>query len=385
MMNAEVSSVEQTDWLARMSKTVTIDARWLVGGIGTYTENLLQGFGHNANGLELHAIVRGADATRVKEWCSRVTVVNAPIYTLWEQLLVPRAAKECNLLHVPHYNVPVLHRGPLIVSIMDVIHISCEPYRNSARSFLYARPMLNFAARKADHIVTVSNYSKAQIVETLGVPATKITVIHCGVGAEFHPDYDKQECRSVVENLGISRPYLLYVGNLKPHKNVSTLLQALAQLNTRKRLCHELVIVGDDARWKRTIVDECLRLGIADQVVFVPYVSQALLPKIYAAADLLVMPSNAEGFGLPVIEAMACGTPVVCSQAASLPEVAGDAAAYFDPDDAENLAETIERLGHSSELRASLKAKGLQRAKQFTWQEFTRKHLEVYYRFLSRN
>ena len=97
------------------------------------------------------------------------------------------------------------------------------------------------------------------------------------------------------------------------------------------------------------------------------------------------MPSNAEGFGLPVVEAMACGTPVVCSQAASLPEVAGDAAAYFDPEDAENLAETIERLAHSSELRELLRAKGLQRAKQFTWQEFTRKHIEMYCRFLARN
>jgi glycosyltransferase involved in cell wall biosynthesis len=368
-----------------MTKTVTIDARWLVGGIGTYTENLLQGFGHNPNGLELHAIVRGADATRVKEWCSHVTVVNAPIYTLWEQFLVPRAAKECNLLHVPHYNVPVLHRGPLIVSIMDVIHISCAPYRHSARSYLYARPMLNFAARKADHIVTISNYSKAQIVESLGIAASKITVIHCGVGAEFHPEYNKEECRSVVARLGISRPYLLYVGNLKPHKNVSTLLRAVAHLHGGKKLSHDLVIVGDDARWKRAIVDECLRLGIADQVVIVPYVSQALLPKIYAAADLLVMPSNAEGFGLPVIEAMACGTPVVCSQAASLPEVAGDAAVYFDPEDPEDLAESIERLGHSSDLRESLKVKGLQRAKQFTWQEFTRKHIEVYYRFLVRN
>lgn len=379
----EVSALEQSDRVEDMCKTVTIDARWLIGGIGTYTENLLQGFGNNANGLKLHAIVRGKDAPRVKEWCSRMTIVDAPIYTLWEQLLVPRAAKECNLLHVPHYNVPVLHRGPLIASIMDIIHISYAAYRHNVGSYVYAKPMLNFAARKADHIVTVSNYSKAQIVEALGIPASKITVIHCGVGVEFHPGYDKPECKSVLARLGIPRPYLLYVGNLKPHKNVSTLLRAVAHLRQRKKLSHELVIIGDDPRWKRTIVDECLRFGIADQVVLVPYVSQALLPKIYAAADLLVMPSNAEGFGLPVLEAMACGTPVVCSQAASLPEVAGDAAVYFDPEDSDELAEVIERLVDSSELRESLRAKGLDRAKQFTWREFTRKHIELYQRFLA--
>jgi glycosyltransferase involved in cell wall biosynthesis len=366
-----------------MSKIVTIDARWLIGGIGTYTENLLQSFCANANGLEIHAIVRRTDAPRVKEWCSRVTVVDAPIYTLIEQLLIPRAARNTNLLHTPHYNVPLLHSGPLIVSIMDVIHISCPAYRHSLRSSLYARPMLHLAARKADHIITVSNYSKLQIVETLGIPPSRITVIHCGVSIQFAPDCDTQGSRAVLRGLGIQRPFVLYVGNLKPHKNVLTLLRALARLRQRKMVSHALVIIGDDTRWKRTVVDECSRLGISDQVVFVPYISQALLPRIYAAADLLVMPSIVEGFGLPVLEAMACGTAVVCSRAASLPEIAGDAAVYFDPASAEDLALVIDQVTHSRDLRESLVAKGLQRAKQFTWQESTRKHIELYTRFLS--
>ena len=368
-----------------MTKIVAIDARWLVGGIGTYTENLLLGLGKSARGMEFQAITRLADVRRVQEISSGVTVVDVPIYTVMEQVLMPRAARACDLLHVPHYNIPLLHRRHLVVSIMDVIHLQSPERRNSLGSMFYARPMLNAAARKADHIITVSNYSKTQIMETLGTPESKISVIHCGVGTQFHRDGDQRNLEFAAEVLGIRRPYLLYVGNLKPHKNVSTLLRAFARLRNDKKLAHSLLIVGDDARWKRSFVEECARLGIRDSTVFAPYLSPELLPKIYAGADLLVMPSTLEGFGLPVLEAMACGTPVLSSNAASLPEVGGDAALYFDPASHEELAAQILRILQSSDLRESLRARGLQRAKKFTWQESARKHMEIYGQFLGTN
>lgn len=367
------------------SRTVVIDARWLIGGIGTYTENLLMGLGRTTNGLKFHAIARKVDAPRVKEWCTCVTVVDVPIYTLLEQFMVPRAAKECDLLHIPHYNAPLLHRGPLITSIMDVIHLTSPPYRHNLKSSLYARPMLNAVARKAHHIVTVSEYSKAQIVQTLGISAAKISVIHCGVNSEFYNAGDKEASQTIKRNFGINQPYLLYVGNLKPHKNVSTLLRAFARLRSQKKVPHHLLIVGDDARWKRSLVEECSRLGISNDTTFIPYVSPALLPKIYTAADLLIMPSTVEGFGLPVLEAMACGTPVVCSRAASLPEVAGEAAVYFDPSSEEDLALEIERILQCNDLHESLRVKGLHRARRFTWQDSTRKHLDLYRRLLEGN
>jgi glycosyltransferase involved in cell wall biosynthesis len=368
-----------------MSKIVAIDARWLVGGIGTYTENLLHGLRQGTNGLEFHAIARSADVARVKELCFRTTVVNVPIYTMLEQFLVPHAARGCDLLHVPHFNAPLLHRGPLVVTIMDVIHLRSPKYRHKLGSILYAWPMLNAAARRADQIITVSNYSKAQIMETLGTPGSKISVIHNGVGGQFRQNANEKESEAAAQALGTDRPFLMYVGNLKPHKNVITLLRAFAQLHQRKTFSHSLLIVGDDPRWKRSIVEECVRLGIRDSTIFLPYVSPELLPRLYAAAELLVMPSTTEGFGLPVLEAMACGTPVVCSNAASLPEVAGDAALYFDPASHEELAERIELLLHSNGLRAALRSKGLQRAKQFTWDEFARKHLDLYYQVLGLN
>jgi len=302
-----------------------------------------------------------------------------------EQLLVPRAARDCDLLHVPHFNIPLMHRRPLVVSIMDVIHLQSPEYRNSLGSVLYARPMLAAAARRADHIFTVSNYSKTQIMEALGTAGSKISVIHCGVDARFHQNGNLHESRSAAEVLGVRRPYVLYVGNLKPHKNVVTLLRAFAQLRNAGKIAHSLLIVGDDARWKRSVVNECARLGIRGSTVFAPYVTPELLPDIYACADLLVMPSTAEGFGLPVLEAMACGTPVLSSNAASLPEVAGDAALYFDPASHEELAAQILHILESSEVRESLRSLGLQRAKKFSWQESVHKHMQIYSQFLGIN
>jgi|SRR5882672_1899304 len=368
-----------------MNAKVTIDARWLAGGIGTYTKQLLAGICQSPDGFEVQAITRQRDAKLVAQWCPRVKVVNMSTYTLGEQLAIPWAAKGCDLLHIPHYNAPLLHRGPLLVSILDLIHITDPVYSRNFRSWVYARPMLNLVARKAQHIVTLSEYSKGRIVERLGVQAEKVTAIHCGVNGHFHSVDRKEAYAAVSEALGIQGPYLLFVGSLKPHKNISTLLQAFALLRKRHDTPQRLLIVGDDARWKSLLLEECSRLGIRDTTDFVPYVSQELLPKVYAGADLLVMPSTIEGFGLPVLEAMASGTPVVCSQAASLPEVAGDAALYFDPASAEELAEKIEMLLNSRELQESLRAKGLERAQQFTWEESTRKHVELYHRLLGMN
>src|SRR5882762_3752828 len=156
-----------------MKARVMVDARWLAGGIGTYTKQLLAGICQSPDGFEVQAITRQRDAKLVAQWCPRVKVVNMPTYTLREQLAIPWAAKGCDLLHVPHYNAPLLHRGPLVVSIHDIIHLMDPAYRKSLKAWAYAKPMLLQVARKAQHIITVSEYSKAAIIERLGVPPTK--------------------------------------------------------------------------------------------------------------------------------------------------------------------------------------------------------------------
>jgi len=369
-----------------MSLEVAIDARWLgSGGLGKYAYHLISGFAGHRNGFTLRAIVSQRNAELVAPFCKSVAIAEAGVYTLREQLEIPWAARGADLLHVPHYNVPLLYRGRLLVSICDLIHIMEPAFRRTLASWLYARPMLNLAARKAEHVITLSEYSKVQIVERLGIAPSKVSVIYCGVGEQFHPR-DRQECAiRVSDALSVERPYLLCVGNLKPHKNVGSLLRALALLRQRKQADSQLLVVGDDATWKPGLLQQCARLGLQGAVRFVPQVSDDLLPLLYAAAELVVLPSTLEGFGLPLVEAMACGTPVVCSRAASLPEVGGDAAEYFDPYSVEDIAAALERVLSSSDRREELRRKGLQRVSRFSWDECARQHAQIYRQLLAMN
>lgn len=221
-----------------------------------------------------------------------------------------------------------------------------------------------------------------QIVERLNVPESNVVAIHCGVNGEFTGIDRRQAPEAVALATGKQGPYILYVGNLKPHKNVSCLLRAFALLRERRAIPHRLLIVGSDKKGTSSLALESSQLGISDSTDFISGVEQGLLPKVYAGADVLVMPSRIEGFGLPVLEAMSCGTPVVCSNAASLPEVGGDAVAYFDPSNVEELSITLERVLDSPSLQDEMRKKGMQRAAKFSWQESVRKHVEVYRKVL---
>jgi glycosyltransferase involved in cell wall biosynthesis len=359
-------------------KRIVIDARILVTGIGTYIFNLIASLKGKADGFTIRVLTWAKDAERMRPLCDEVKVVDARIYTIREQFEIPWAARGADLLHVPHYNAPLLYRGKLLVTIHDLIPITDATFKWTVPSNIYARPMLNLVVRKAEHIVTNSEFTKNEIVEHLRVSPAKITAIHLGVSPHFCRRDHQEGAARVAGALGLNRPYLLFVGNLMPHKNLKTLIRAFALLRARKALEQELLIVGDSRRWRTRFLSEPQKQGVAEVVRFVPHVGYEMLPWVYAAADLFILPSFIEGFGLPVLEAMACGTPVVCSRAASLPEVAGDAAEYFEPSSAEDLAAAIERVLNSRERQTELWQKGVERAKQFSWDECARRHGEVY-------
>lgn len=357
---------------------LTIDARVWKTGIGTYTLNLLAALRAADPNLRVTAITR-ADAVAVLSALSHETrIVDIPIYTAREQLNVLAAARGCDLLHVPHYNVPVLYGGPLVVTIHDVAHLKLAPYRSSLKSKLYARPMLKMAAAKASNVIAVSHHTKSEIAEVLGIPGKKIEVIYHGVAPVYQPIQKSKASERVFARYKIGRPYFLYVGNLKPHKNLALLFRALSTLRGRGRLHHSLVLAGDDPRWKQSVFEMTARLGLADVVFHIPWASEDSLPYLYSAADLVIMPSLSESFGLPLVEAMASGTPVISSNAAALPEVGGDAVVYFDPRNVEELTAAIERVLDSPTLQNELRAKGLKQAAKFSWEECARKHIEVY-------
>jgi len=359
---------------------VAIDARWLRSGLGTYTYHLLAGLSKLRNGITVRAIVNQQNAAAIAPFCESLRIVNAPIYTIREQIEIPAAARGCDLLHVPHYNVPLAHRGPLVATIHDLTHLLDETYARSLRRWFYARPMFNFVARRADHIFAVSNYSRERIIKRLNVNPSKVTVTHLAAGPQFRPLNRERARAALSESLGISGSYLLFVGNLKPHKNLPTLLQAFHDL-VNLGLDYHLVVVGDDRLGRPVILQQIQDLGRSERVNVFPSVDADTLVKLYVGAAALVLPSFEEGFGLPVVEAMSCGTPVVCSRTASLPEIGGDAAEYFDPRSRDELVAVLRRVLDSEDLRLQMGKKGLARAKQFTWEACAAQHYQVYRRF----
>ena len=363
------------------ARAVTIDVRWMSSGAGTYAFNLLKNLKVCDPSLAVHAISAARDRQKVAPYCDRVSVVDASIYSAREQFAVASATPRTTPLHATHYNASLLHRGPLLVTIPDVTPLLADRYCATWKSRLSAKPMLRAIARRADHVFTVSEYSQQQLSRHLDLPADKITVAHNGVSAEFCPA-DAPNARAVVASeFGIQTPFLLYVGNFRPHKNVAGLLRAFDSLREKYR-DHRLLLLGADGMQLDGLKKQARDLGMSNAALFVQNATQQSLIAAYNAADALVMPSFEEGFGLPVVEAMACGTPVVCSKTSSLPEIGGDAAEYFDPNDIEQMSDAISRVLSDRALRASLRARGRARAAQFTWQRSAQIHVDVYRRFL---
>jgi glycosyltransferase involved in cell wall biosynthesis len=358
-------------------KRLLLDARWLSTGIGAYTLNLVKEL-HGNSDIRLRAITLPRHEAILKLYCDQVGLVDASMYSLKEQFDVARAARESDVLHVPHYNAPLLYRGELLVTILDLTHILDDTYKHTVKSRIYARPMLTMVSKKAAHIFTLSEYSKRAIVEHLQVAENKVTVTYCGVGPQFFPE-PRERAQQIVQRVcDITKPYILFVGNLKPHKNVDGLLHAFALISWRAGRDFELLIIGEDVVGGPALRELATKLGIGESTRFVGSVSDEVLRCAYSAAELTVLPSFEEGFGLPVLESMACGTPVACSRAASLPEVAADAAEYFDPRSIESIAGAMERLLESEDERKRLQQLGLANARRFTWKGCADRHLEVY-------
>jgi glycosyltransferase involved in cell wall biosynthesis len=353
-----------------VSAGVVIDARWLKTGIGRYTLSLLHGLRERLKNISLTCITQPQYLDLVSGLCERVITCDANIYGVKEQLALPWLARAASALYAPHYNIPVVWRRRLLVTIHDLNHLLDTTYRSSWKSRLYAKPLLSIAARSADVIITPSEYTKAMLSQHLHIDSARVSVIPGCVAACFQ-NKEKTAARSTVaRKLGITRPYLLFVGNCAPNKNVGLLLQSLVQLRRRRDDAPLLVLAGNGCHWKPQMQEFGRRLGLQDEVVWLEKINDLLLADLYSAALMTLVPSFEEGFGLPVIESMACGTPVLCSQAASLPEVAGDAARFFSPYSCEQLTANIEQLMDSTALQEELIAAGLTRSSLFSQQRF---------------
>jgi len=365
-----------------LSQGIVIDARWLRTGIGRYTLSLLQGLRPHLENVSLTCITQPQYVDLVSGLCERLILCNANIYGLKEQFALPWLARDASALYVPHYNIPVVWRRRMLVTIHDLNHLLDTTYRGSWKSSLYARPLLRVAATNADVIITPSEYTKAMLSEHLNVEPGRISVIPGCVATCFEKKEKLEARTSVARKLGITPPYLLFVGNCAPNKNVPLLLDSMAQLRSRRADAPLLVLAGNACQWKPQVQAYGRSLGLQDQIVWLEKISDVLLAELYAAALITIVPSFEEGFGLPVIESMSCGTPVLCSRAASLPEVGGDAALYFSPHSCEQLTEKIECLLDSTATQEMLIAAGLARSSLFSQQRFGERQAAAIHRLL---
>jgi alpha-1,3-rhamnosyl/mannosyltransferase len=318
------------------------------------------------------------DAPRAEKLCSPVKY-----YSVREQVELPRILSryEIDLLHSPHFLLPLLRPCPAVASIHDVIYLACPQDLPSPSGRLYYRAMMNACARIATRIITDSEHSRNEIVRYLRADPGRIDVIYPGVDPVFAPVTDAVQLAAVRSRFGIDGEYILCVGIYKPRKNHAGLLRAF-QWCLANGIQAQLVIAGPMAEGEAILRRLAAELGIAEHVVFTGFVNDSDLCALYSAARACVCPSLYEGFGFTVLEAMACGAPVVCSRATSLPEVAGEAALYFDPHDPGKMASQIVHVFSDDALHGSLIEQGRLNLQRFSWAETARQTLAVYHQAL---
>ena len=361
-----------------------IDARKLRDfGIGTYIRNILVELSRLDRENEYVVLCRpdDVDAGDVLGRNFRMVPEAAPTYSLAEQYRIPMAlAREAvQMVHEPHYILPPLIRCRSVVTIHDCIHLMFPQYLPGRLAHVYAKGSMWSAARKADRILTVSEASKRDILRFFDVPAEKVSVIYNAIDERFLAAADPERMDLVRQRYQLDHPFVLYVGNIKPHKNIERLIDAFGRARTRG--CPDdvkLVIIGDEISKYPALRQSVHKHKLDKHVRFLGFQPMETLAAFYRLARAFVFPSLYEGFGLPPLEAMACGTPVVTSNVSSLPEVAGGAALLVDPYDSEAIAAGICQALNDDSLREELIRRGHERARSFSWAQSVRKIHDIY-------
>lgn len=364
--------------------TVGIDMRMIQKtGIGTYLRGLLSGI-QRIYGFRRYAFLGFGSGPQSLLGPAQTIPFTADIYSIQEQLQYHRLLKQCRLWHAPHYNIPFFKgRTKLVVTVHDLIHWIFRKDFFSPLQALYAGTMFRRTVQTADHIIAVSNSTRQDLIQYFKAAPEKITVIYEGVQPNFPKFASFDELDRTFRQFKLPASFFLYVGSLKPHKNILFMTELFRSLKQATKIQADLVVVGGkDARYRSG--SEGLRdFASGGGVHYLPQVTADQLAHLYQGAMALVHPSLYEGFGLTLLEAMACGTPVISSHAASLPEVAGEAAVLFDPKNAEDLAAALIRVEKSESLRRKLRENGFIQLKKFSWDETARQTLNVYDRVLS--
>lgn len=289
---------------------------------------------------------------------------------VWHRLRIPLPVEAftgpVDVFHSPDFVLPPQRRGARILTVHDLSYMR---YPEGATPNLrrYLNEVVPRSIARADLVLADSESTKRDLAELLDVSLERVRVVYAGVEPRFRPIFDDEYLRAVARRYDLDPPFILTVGTLEPRKNLQRLFQAYALLRQRMAFAPRLVVVGARGWLTDDIFAALDASGVGPHVRFPGYVHDEDLPAVYNLACLFVFPSLYEGFGIPPLEALACGIPVACSNTSSMPEVVGDAALTFEPTDVEAMAEAMLRILTDGELRVNLIARGRERAERFTW------------------
>jgi len=298
---------------------------------------------------------------------------------LFQQMVLPRLIERegVDIFFSPCYVMPLQSRVPVVVTMHDMIALK-HPRLCKPTNAVHYRLTVPLTARRCKVIVASSEATKRDIISTLGVKPEKVRVVYPAVDEQFKPVKSSRQLEKVRRGYALPDRYILFVGNIEPKKNLVVLIRAFGRLKKKHTIPHKLVIVGKRG-WKCADVFEAAREeAVRGEVVFTGYVPREHLPAIYSMADVFVFPSIVEGFGMPPLEAMACGVPVVTSRAQALHEAVGDAAIRVPHSDIVQLSIAMQKILFNSFLRNSLIERGLRRARSFTWKKTARAMMEIF-------
>jgi glycosyltransferase involved in cell wall biosynthesis len=371
---------------------IAFDLRWIrsdqIDGVSRYAINLIS---HLIQADTTNRYVLIGNQTILEKHLAlsefpNITVVSIPqaLLSIQDFLLTPREIQRLNvdILHVPNYlTSPFKGNYKKILTVYDLIPFLFPEALSQSRllwRLFYKTPYpAAFIFRSADTIIATSEHTKHDIIRLLNIFPEKIQVVWCGLENRFKPGYQVSE--QFLQQHKLPCCFMLYLGRQDPYKGLTYLVQAYSLLPTSLRQTYKLVIAGKtDLRYIGEVHNLVETLHLRQEVIFLDYVPDADLPFLYSAATLLVHPSLYEGFGLPPLEAMACGTPVVYAETSSLTELIGDAGFAVPPASAESLASGIQKMLENDQLRHAFSAKGIQHTQRYTWQNAARKILEIY-------
>lgn len=349
---------------------IAIDTQTTLGqktGFGFYVKNLVEALEKVDSSDEYHKISPGGERD-----------FSTPQRLFWDQVSFPRRAKRAkvDILHQPCFSAPLFFRGKVVVTCHDLISIFFPENLPLASRLFYSKWM-PYSYRKADMIIAISEHTKKDIMTLLKIPESKIRVIHSAASKDFKPIKSPEILAEVQNKYKTGKKYFLDVGTIEPRKNLPFLVRAYA-LAVKKGIRESLVITGKKGWYYEDLFKLVDELKLGKRVIFTGYVEEKDLPALYSGATAFVFPSIYEGFGLPPLEAMACGVPVISSNTSSLPEVVNSAGILLPPKDEVLWAKNLVKISENTKLASTLSQLGLMQAKKFSWEETARKTSLVY-------